>query len=101
MNLLVSGRLPRGMRIRRNFTFGPGEKDRLNRLYRFLVDRWLVSRWESTDHFFSIEPIDQERLRRIVSLSRWNEVELMVHPGVNAQYEYLLSPDWAAFITGQ
>jgi len=99
MNMLASGAVPRRIKIRRNFTFRRGEKDPLNRLYRYLVDRWLTSRFQCTDYFFSIAPIDRERLRRLVLLSKAADVEIMVHPGVEEQYTYLLSPEWARLIS--
>ena len=98
MNMLVGGVLPRGIKIRRNFTFRRDEKDPLNRLYRYLVDRWLLSRFVCTDFFFSILPIEHGRIRRIVSLSKFADVELMVHPGAESQYRYLLSEDWMSFM---
>jgi predicted glycoside hydrolase/deacetylase ChbG (UPF0249 family) len=99
MNMLVSGKIPKGIRIRRNFTFYPGEKDPFNRLYRYLVDRWLSSRFLCTDFFFSMAPIDQEKLQRLVLLSKSSDVELMVHPGVEKEYSFLLSPEWANLIS--
>ena len=38
-NLLLGKSIPAGMRLRRNFSFWPGEKGFLNRAYRGLVDR--------------------------------------------------------------
>lgn len=99
MNMLASGRLPKGIKIRRNFTFAPGEKDPLNRLYRHLVDRWLISRFQCMDSFFSIVPIDQGRLQRLVLMSRSSDVEIMVHPGVKKEHLYLLSLGWASLIS--
>jgi len=98
MNMLFSGKLPEGIRIRRNFTFYLGEKDHINRLYRHLVDRWLRSRFICTDSFFSMKPIEPERIRRIVLLSKSADVELMVHPGEDKEYQYLLSEDWLRLI---
>lgn len=99
MNMLVSGKIPKGIRIRRNFTFYPGEKDPFNRLYRYLVDRWLRSRFFCTDFFFSMAPIDQVKLQRLVLLSKSSDVEIMVHPGVEKEYSFLLSPEWANLIS--
>ena len=99
MNMLASGRLPKGIKIRRNFTFGPGEKDPLNRLYRHLVDRWLTSRFFCTDFFFSMAPINQGRLKRLVLMSKSSDLEIMVHPGVKEEYLYLLSLEWASLIS--
>jgi predicted glycoside hydrolase/deacetylase ChbG (UPF0249 family) len=101
MNMLVSGKYPKGLKVRRNFTFWPGEKDPLNRLYRYLVDCWLKSRFQCTDFFFSMAPINEGRLKRLVLMSKSSDVEIMVHPGVEKEYRYLLSDDWLYFISGK
>jgi len=99
MNMLLSGKLPEGIRIRRNFTFYPGEKNPVNRLYRYLIDRWLTSRFLCTDSFFSMKPIDPEKLQRLILLSKSSDVEIMVHPGLENEYLFLLSPEWADLIS--
>jgi predicted glycoside hydrolase/deacetylase ChbG (UPF0249 family) len=99
MNMLASGKIPKGIRIRRNFTFYPGEKDAANRLYRYLVDRWLNSKFICTDSFFSMKPIDRAKLQKWVLLSKSSDVEIMVHPGVENEYLFLLSPEWAGLIS--
>jgi len=99
MNMILSGLYPKGMKIRRNFTFYAGEKNPFNRLYRYLLDQWLTSRFQCTDSFFSMAPIDQERLKRLVLLSRSSDVELMIHPGVNEEYDFLLSPQWESLVS--
>jgi predicted glycoside hydrolase/deacetylase ChbG (UPF0249 family) len=99
MNMLVSGKIPKGIRIRRNFTFYPGEKDPVNRLYRYLVDRWLNSKFLCTDTFFSMKPIDREKLQKLVLLSKSSDVEIMVHPGVENEYLFLLSSEWADLLS--
>lgn len=99
MNMLVLNKYPKEIRVRRNFTFRPGEKGPLNRLYRRLVDRWLVSRFRCTDFFFSMDPIEGERIGRIALLSKSASVELMVHPSVEREYQYLLSEDWLSLLS--
>jgi chitin disaccharide deacetylase len=98
MNMLASGKLPRGLKVRRSFTFRPGEKNPLNRLYRYLVDRWLKSRFQCTDYFFSIVPISFHRIKRIILLSRSADVELMVHPGVKEEHNFLSGSEWAGLL---
>lgn len=98
MNMIASGRYPKGLKIRRNFTFNASEKELFNRLYRYLVDRYLRSRFLCTDFFFSMGPIDKGKLERLVLLSKSSDVELMVHPGVENEYTYLLSPEWGKLI---
>lgn len=98
MNLLIDGTIPRGSRVRRNFTFAPGEKSLLNRLYRSVIDTCLTRRYICTDYFFSLEPIAPGRLRHIMSLSRTANVELMVHPENKREYDYLLSSEYMSMI---
>jgi chitin disaccharide deacetylase len=98
MNMLVSGKLPHGIRIRRNFTFYAGEKNPVNRFYRYVIDRWLNSKFICTDSFFSMAPIDREKLRKLILLSKTSDVEIMVHPGVENEYLFLLTPEWADLI---
>jgi len=99
MNMIFSGKYPKGIRIRRNFSFRPGEKDPINRFYRYLVDCWLTSRFQCTDYFFSMEPINQNRIERLVSLSKHSDVEIMVHPGVDEEYRYLMTDEWAKLLS--
>jgi predicted glycoside hydrolase/deacetylase ChbG (UPF0249 family) len=94
MNMLASRRLRKGIKVRRNFSFKPGEKDSLNRLYRYLIDRWLMARFKCTDYFFSLEPINEDRIKRIVGISESADVELMVHPGKKEEYEFITSTEW-------
>jgi len=98
MNVLLSGKIPKGIKIRRNFTFSRGEKKFMNRLYRHLIDWWLSSNFSCTDSFFSMEPIDLAKLQKFVFLSKTSEVEVMVHPGREKEYLFLLSPVWEHLI---
>jgi predicted glycoside hydrolase/deacetylase ChbG (UPF0249 family) len=94
MNMLLSGKIPKGIKIRRNFTFYRGEKNPINRLYRRLVDWWLQSNFLCTDSFFSMKPTDLAKLQRLVALSETSDVEIMVHPGLENEYLFLLSSEW-------
>ena len=91
-NVLWDGVIPPGLRVRRNFSFEPGEKSPGNRFLRRYVDARLARRHICADAFFSIEPVrDLPRLARIVSRANSSNVELMVHPAWTEQYEFLLS----------
>jgi predicted glycoside hydrolase/deacetylase ChbG (UPF0249 family) len=95
MNLLIDRLIPKGIKIRRNFTFSPSEKNPINRLYRKTVDRFIERRYVCTDHFFSISPVsDHERLRRIVNLAKSFTVELMVHPERPDEFAYLMAAEY-------
>jgi hypothetical protein len=89
-NILLGRMLPEGTIVRRNFTFGPGEKSWCNRLYRNSVDWLLARRHRLADFFFSLRPLeDRTRLRRIFSLSREFVVEVEAHPVVPDEHRFL------------
>lgn len=89
-NVLVGRLLPAGTVVRRNFSFAPGEKSLLNRMYRSLVDRALKRRHLLADFFFSLPPLDPpERLQKIFSLARDFVVELETHPVRPDEYRFL------------
>ncbi len=70
-NLLLSNLIPAGMKIRRNFSFWPGEKSWFNRAYRALVDRWLARRYPLTDYFFDLtQCIQEKKLDRVASFGQ-------------------------------
>jgi hypothetical protein len=82
--------LPAGTIARRNFSFGPKEKNALNRFYRRCQDRWLAKRHPMTDFFFSLPPMDPPgRMERIFGLARNFSVELETHPVNRNEYEFL------------
>jgi chitin disaccharide deacetylase len=99
MNILLSGKIPSKIKIRRNFTFYSGEKNFINRIYRYLLDWWLQSNFLCTDSFFSINPIDLAKLQRLVALSKSSDIEVMVHPGIENESTFLLSPEWENLIS--
>jgi chitin disaccharide deacetylase len=91
-NLLIQRLLPAGSLVRRNFSFTPGERGHLNRIYRRLVDRWLARRYRLVDFFFSLPPLTtSNRLSRILALARGHVVEVETHP---------VSPDEHHFLVG-
>jgi len=98
-NVLFSSMIPAGMKMRRNFSFWPGEKSMLNRTYRWLVDRWLACRYRLTDYFFDLtQCIQGEKLDRVAALAKSSNVELMTHPIVNEEEEYLLSDEFKVIL---
>ena len=98
-NLLLSKLIPVGTKMRRNFSFWPGEKSWFNRAYRALVDRWLARRYPLTDYFFDLtQCIQEKKLDRVAALARSSNVELMTHPIVRAEAEYLLSDEFSGML---
>jgi chitin disaccharide deacetylase len=94
-NMVWSTIIPRGSKVRRNFSFWPGEKSFLNRAYRTLLDRWLQRRYQLTDYFFDLtQCLQQNKLPRVQALAQYSEVELMTHPIVPTESEYLMGPEF-------
>lgn len=91
-NIVFAELLPPGTLVRRNFSFLPGEKSLLNRLYRKSIDRKLAKRHRMVDYLFSLPPLEPpERMDRIRSLARESVVEVETHP---------VNPEEYAFLTG-
>ena len=98
-NIRVSKVIPAGMKMRRNFSFWPGEKVWLNRTYRALVDRWLARRYQLSDYFFDLtQCIQQKKMDRLEVLAKSNSVELMTHPIVHAEMDYLMSDEFGMML---
>ena len=99
VNFLLSKGMPAGMRVRRNFSFWPGEKSWLNRAYRALVDRFLARRYQVTDYFFDLtQCMEQGKLNRVAALAGSSNVELMTHPIVKKEEKYLMSDEFRAIL---
>jgi hypothetical protein len=90
-NVLLSGLLPSGTVVRRNFSFQPGEKGAFNRTYRRFVDGRLSRRHHLADYFFSLAPLGPpDRLERIFSLARHHVIELETHPVNRDEYRFFM-----------
>ena len=91
-NLLRDKFIPAGSRVRRNFSFWPGEKSALNRYYRRRVDSILARDYLLVDYFFSLEEsLKTGRLERVFTLAETSTVELMTHPVYPGEFQYLMS----------
>jgi len=91
-NLLRDKFIPAGSRVRRNFSFWPGEKSALNRYYRRRVDSILARDYSLVDYFFSLEDsLRTGRLERVFGLAESSTVELMTHPVYPGEFQYLMS----------
>jgi predicted glycoside hydrolase/deacetylase ChbG (UPF0249 family) len=89
-NVLFGRLLPAATIVRRNFSFRPREKSRLNRLYRETIDRLLARRHVLTDYFFSLPPLEPEsRIDEIFLIARRSIVEIETHPVNPEEYRFL------------
>lgn len=93
-NMLLSKLLPFGTIVRRNFSFGSGEKSVVNRFYRNTVDHILVRRHRLVDFLFPLSPVvPPERLLRIFSLARTSTVEVETHPVNVEEFRFLMGDE--------
>lgn len=91
-NVLLQRLLPQGIRVRRSFTFAPGQKSVVNRRYRAWVDRQLSSRHALTDQFYSLsQQMAMGGVDEVLAKARSASVELMVHPAWPHEREFLMS----------
>ena len=98
-NMLLSNVIPAGVKMRRNFSFWPGEKSLLNRTYRALVDRWLARKYELPDYFFDLtQCMREKKLGRVAALAKMTNVEVMTHPVSSMESEYLMDRGFEAIL---
>ncbi|MFO1478369.1 MAG: ChbG/HpnK family deacetylase [Verrucomicrobiota bacterium] len=94
-NVLLDRIIPAGEKVRRNFSFWPGEKGLVNRAYRRVLDNWMSRRYRLTDYFFSLGTCLQTGcLSRVADLGKTASVELMTHPVRQNELEYLSGDTW-------
>jgi predicted glycoside hydrolase/deacetylase ChbG (UPF0249 family) len=94
-NMVVSALIPSGTKIRRNFSFWPGEKSLLNRTYRACVDRQLARKYRLTDYFFDLsQSVNGKKMDRVAALATQANVELMTHPILKSEMEYLAGDEF-------
>lgn len=99
-NMILDEIIPQGVKVRRSFTFLPGQKSILNRAYRAWVDHRLAARHPITDYFFALSMhLPVSRLDHVLALADGHTVELMNHPEVPREYDVLMSEAYAAAIS--
>lgn len=100
-NMVFSGTIPFGAKVRRSFSFAPGEKSVANRAYRAFVDWWVGRRCLQADYFFDLsQRMAPPQFGRVCTLARDHSVELMCHPARHAEADFLRSPEYAARVAG-
>jgi predicted glycoside hydrolase/deacetylase ChbG (UPF0249 family) len=103
VNVLLSGSLPGGIAIR-NALSDTHRRSRVSGLLRAGRQRLVLSRFRSTDYFFSIETVWPDLKgpppEETLGLSRRSSVEVMVHPAFDREYGPLRSPEWVEALRG-
>ena len=95
-NVLLAELLPPQTIVRRNFSFLPGQKSLVNRLYRKAVDHRLTRHHRIVDFLFSLTPFEPPgRLERIRCLARQSVVEVETHPVQADEYRFLMGSEVA------
>jgi len=98
-NVLFSDLIPKGTKLRRNLSFWRGQKNILNRTYRSLIDGWLVRRYQLPDYFFDLtKSIQEKTVDRVAALARSSTVELMTHPVIYSEVEYLMTDEFGELL---
>jgi chitin disaccharide deacetylase len=96
-NVLFDGGIPAGMRVRRSYTFLPGQKGSVNLAVRRAMNGFLVRRYTTTDYFFDVTAAAD--LRELPDLPA-STVELMAHPAWEEEYEFLTGDGWGKLLSG-
>ena len=98
-NVLVGALLPSDTPVRGTFTFDGVVKNPFKLLYRLIVGSWITKRFISTDGFFSIVPINnQKRLRSIIIRAAEETIEIEVHPENLNEMNFLLSDQYQTMV---
>lgn len=89
-NVMFGKLIPPGSIVRRNFSFRSSEKGFINRIYRRMGDRALAKKYQITDYFFSLPPLEpRSRVDEIISISQRSVVEVETHPINPSEYRFL------------
>ena len=100
-NVMFGRLIPPGIKVRRNFSFFPGEKGAANRCYRKWSDGRLAKRHPIADFLFCLQQaLSHGRLRRVFRLAAQARVELMTHPIRSDEYEFLMGQEAAELLQG-
>lgn len=98
-NVVLGHVIPAGTKVRRHFSFWPQEKSLLNRGYRATVNWWLARKYRLADYFFDLtQCIEEKKFNRVKALARSSDVELMTHPIIQSEIEYLMGDDFLALL---
>jgi predicted glycoside hydrolase/deacetylase ChbG (UPF0249 family) len=91
-NILAHQILPPGSTVRASFSPRHGERASVKSVYRALVRHRLRRHYRTSDYFFALSHhLCVERLEHVIALARDARVELMTHPAVPREYEFMMS----------
>jgi len=103
-NMLAGRFIPVKTRVRRNIHFVNEKKSIFNRAYRSIIDSYLTKRYCCTDYFLHIHQFMHDNkeecvsgLKNLAELSKTADIELLVHPHQQEDYEFLMSEEFKTF----
>ena len=100
-NVLFQHLLPKGIIVRRHFSYEKGEKRLRNALFRHSARLLLDRRHRIADFFFSLSPTAPPgRVAAIFSLARRSTVELETHPSNEEEYRFLAEGEFLRHTNG-
>lgn len=100
-NMLVALPIPQQRKVRRSFSFGPGEKSALNRGFRSWVASRLRRHYKVTEYFFALsQQLSEGRFEKACELGKSSDVEMMTHPIVPSERTFLGSDRCGAALQG-
>ncbi len=99
-NMLIDPLYPNGIKLRPSLHCEEGRLTIFKNLYRTLIDRVIRNRYKSVESLFKLDlhSIDA-LLPDIVDSSMSSDIELMTHPGIRKEYEYLKSDRYEGMIS--
>jgi len=98
-NVILGQVIPSGMKVRRHFSFWPNEKSLLNRRYRSSVNWLLARKYRLADYFFDLtQCIEEKKFYRVKALARSSDVEVMTHPIIQSEIEYLIGDNFLSLL---
>lgn len=98
-NVLCSGSLPQGLKLRRTFTFLADEKPWPNRLPRQTLNRVMARRFVGTDYFFHFHTFVRAVQDQVVRFDGHTSVEVLTHPEWKSEHRVLMSDMWPNLIS--
>jgi len=99
--MLLDKIIPSGQKVRRSFSFSPGERGWLNLAYRRLVNRCLQRSYVITDYFFSLRYcLENHRLSQVAEVAKSATVELVAHTKNCCESEFLKSDAFSELFKG-
>jgi predicted glycoside hydrolase/deacetylase ChbG (UPF0249 family) len=98
-NVVLDDVIPAGIKVRRHFSFWPREKGLFNRAYRASVNWWLARKYRLSDYFFDLtQCIEEKKFYRVKALATSSDVELMAHPIIQSELNYLMGGDFRTLL---